>query len=69
MMRSLIDPKNFDVFLESNFGMYLLEGIQDPSKVEDRGITKISEFIRAENNYWTSLKRAKFENAIQASRN
>lgn len=50
-MTSLIDPKNFDVFLESRFGKYLLEGIQSEEKVEQRGITKVSEFIRAENNY------------------
>ena len=45
-MKSLIDPKNFDLFLDSPFGRYLLEGINDADKVEDRGITKVSQFIK-----------------------
>ena len=64
MMRSLIDPKTFDYFLESPFGKYLLEGIQEEEKVEKRGITKVSEFIRAENTYVQAKKKAKFEAAL-----
>jgi len=47
LMKAKIDPKTFDVFLQSPFGQYLLEGISDEEKVEHRGITKVSEFIRA----------------------
>ena len=42
IMKSMIDPKNFDLFLDSPFGKYLLEGINDEDKVEKRGITKVS---------------------------
>lgn len=45
IMKSMIDPKNFDLFLDSPFGKYLLEGINDEEKVEKRGITRVSEFI------------------------
>lgn len=68
IMRSLVDPKNFDVFLESPFGKYLLEGIQSEEKVEKRGITKVSEFIRSENNYMAAKRRAKFEATMQVNR-
>ena len=68
MMQSLVDPKNFDVFLESPFGKYLLEGITNEAKVEQRGITKVSEFIRAENNYTAAKRRAKFEETMGANR-
>ena len=50
-MRNMIDPKNFDQFLSSPFGRYLLEGIHDEEKVEKKGITKVSQFIKEENNY------------------
>lgn len=68
MMKSLIDPKNFDIFLESPFGKYLLEGIQDESKVEAKGITKVSQFIRAQNSYSKAQRRAKFEATMQVNR-
>ena len=67
-MRSLIDPKNFDVFLESAFGKYLLEGIQKHEKVEAKGITKVSQFIQQENNYLQAAQRAKFEASTQGFR-
>ena len=51
IMKSLIDPKNFDLFLDSPFGKYLLEGINDAEKVEDQGITKVSQFIKEQKNY------------------
>ena len=51
IMRNMIDPKNFDMFLSSPFGKYLLEGIQDEEKVEKKGITRVSQFIKEENSY------------------
>ena len=33
MMRNLFDYKNFDVFLGTPFGKYLLEGINDDEKI------------------------------------
>lgn len=51
LMKSMLDPKYYDAFLNSSFGKYLLEGIHDEDKVEDRGITKISQFINEQNNY------------------
>ena len=68
MMKSLLDPKNFDVFLESPFGKYLLHGIQSEEKVEKRGITKVSEFIRTENNYTAAKRHAKFQATMQVNR-
>ena len=50
-MKSMIDPKNFDLFLQSSFGKYLLDGINDEEKVEMRGITKLSDFIHDQNNF------------------
>ena len=50
-MKNMIDPKNFDMFLSSPFGRYLLEGIQDEEKVEKKGITRVSQFIKEENSY------------------
>ena len=50
-MKSKIDPKNFDLFLQSDFGGYLLEGINDEEKVEKKGITTLSEFIHTQNTY------------------
>lgn len=44
-MKSMIDPKNFDLLLQSPFGQYLLEGINDEDKVEKQGITRLSDFI------------------------
>lgn len=67
-MRSMIDPKDFDVFLESPFAKYLLENINNEAKVEEKGITKVSEFIRAENNYMAAKRRAKFEATVQVNR-
>ena len=54
-MKSHIDPKVFDLFLQSSFGKYLLEGINDPEKVEKKGITKLSEFIYQQNNYFKAI--------------
>ena len=68
IMRSMIDPKNFDVFLMSSFGKYLLEGINDPEKVEKQGITRVSEFIKEQNNFQKATQRAKFDACIQQSR-
>lgn len=67
-MKSMIDPKNFDLFLQSSFGKYLLEGINDEEKVEKRGITKVSQFIREQNNYMKATRRAKFDACVQQSR-
>ena len=33
MMRNLFDYKNFDVFLGTPFGKYLLEGLDDNEKI------------------------------------
>ena len=63
-MKSMIDPKNFDLFLQSSFGKYLLEGINDEEKVEKRGITKVSQFIREQNNYMKATRRAKFDACV-----
>lgn len=57
----MIDPKNFDLFLQSPFGKYLLEGINDEEKVEKKGITRLSDFIHQQNNYKKAIKRAKFD--------
>ena len=65
IMKSMIDPKNFDLFLDSPFGKYLLEGINDEEKVEKRGITKVSEFIKVENNYKKAMQKAKFDACLQ----
>ena len=65
----MIDPKNFDIFLESPFAKYLLEGIQDEKKVEEKGITKVSQFIRSQNSYSKAMRRAKFEATMQVNRN
>ena len=67
-MKSLIDPKNFDLFLDSPFGRYLLEGINDADKVENRGITKVSQFIKEQNNYKKAMQKAKFDACLQQSR-
>ena len=64
-MKSLIDPKNFDLFLDSPFGKYLLEGINEVDKVENRGITKVSQFIKEQNNYKKAMQRAKFDACMQ----
>ena len=64
-MTSLIDPKNFDLFLDSPFGKYLLEGINDADKVENQGITRVSQFIKEQNNYNKAMQKAKFDACLQ----
>ena len=34
MMKNLFDHKNFDVFLSTPFGKYLLDGINDDEKIK-----------------------------------
>ena len=66
-MKSVIDPKNYDLFLQSPFGKYLLDGINDEEKVEKKGITKVSEFIHDQNNFKKAIQRAKFDACLQQS--
>lgn len=61
LMRGLIDRKQFDVFLESQFGKYLLEGIHNEDLVEKQGITKVSQFIHKQGSYWKATQRAKLD--------
>lgn len=65
LMKSRIDPKNFDLFLQSSFGGYLLEGINDEEKVEKQGITTLSEFIHKQNTYRKAVMRAKFDACVK----
>ena len=61
MMRNLFDYANFDVFLGTPFGKYLLEGINDDEKIKAQGITKVSEYISANKTFYSALKRAKLD--------
>ena len=60
-MRNLFDYSNFDVFLGTPFGKYLLEGINDDEKIKEQGITKVSEYISANKTFYSALKRAKLD--------
>jgi len=68
MMQAKIDPSNFDLFFQSSFGQYLLEGIEDEDKVEKQGITRVSQFIKEQNNYQKAMQKAKFDACLQQSR-
>ena len=61
MMRNLFDYKNFDVFLGTPFGKYLLEGINDDEKIRKQGITKVSEYISVNKTFYKAMKRAKLD--------
>ena len=61
MMRNLFDYKNFDVFLGTPFGKYLLEGINDDEKIRKQGISKVSEYITVNKTYHKAIKRAKLD--------
>ena len=61
MLRNLFDYKNFDVFLGTPFGKYLLEGIHDDEKIKKQGITKISEYISVNKTFYSALTRAKLD--------
>ena len=65
MMKNLFDYQNFDVFLGTPFGKYLLEGINDDEKISKQGITKVSEYISANKTFYSALKRAKLDEVMQ----
>jgi len=54
------DHANFDAFLDTTFGKYILEGILD-SSVDKEGITKVSEFINKRRTYPKASKKSRFE--------
>ena len=60
-MRNLFDYKNFDVFLGTPFGKYLLEGLDDNEKIRKQGISKVSEYITVNKTYHQAIKRAKLD--------
>lgn len=61
LMKNLFDHKNFDVFLSTPFGKYLLDGINDDEKIKMQGITKVSEYISTNKTFYTALRRAKLD--------
>lgn len=65
-MKNLFDHKNFDVFLSTPFGKYLLDGIGDDGAIKQQGITKVSEYIATNKTFYTALKRAKLDLTLQA---
>ena len=64
LMRNLFDHKNFDIFLSTPFGKYLLEGIDNDELVRLQGITKVSEYISTNKTFYSALKRAKVDLAL-----
>ena len=64
MMKNLFDHKNFDIFLSTPFGKYLLEGIDNDELVRLQGITKVSEYISTNKTFYSALKRAKVDLAL-----
>ena len=50
-MMQTFNRANFDLFLNTKYAKYLLEDINNPAKVEDKGITRVSEFIKVNNNH------------------
>ena len=58
-MLNEIDRAGFDSFLRTPFGQYLLEDIDDPDKVEAKGITKVSDFIKENNMFWKATRKVK----------
>ena len=68
MMMNIFDRANFDIFLKTAFGKYLLEDLNNPDKVEQKGITKVSEFIKENNTYIKATKRVKLDACSVISR-
>lgn len=54
------DHKKYNAFMNTKFGSYLFEGIDDP-EIDTLGITRTSQFIKEKNTYTKAILRAKHE--------